>query len=61
MEDSHIALTDITSDRSGTLVLGKSGEEGGEAPIDANIPTMSLFGVFDGHGGIYSDVFNTYV
>ena len=58
MEDSHIALTDITSDKSGTFVVGANNVEPIETSVDVNIPTMSLFGVFDGHGGMENDSFN---
>lgn len=42
MEDSHIALTDVTPESRPKLFSGNSG---------AKLPPVSFFGVFDGHGG----------
>lgn len=45
MEDSHIALTDISDSQLKSFL-----EE--HAVKTSTDPAVSLFGVFDGHGGI---------
>ena len=49
MEDSHIALTDLSNPVPGSVVNGELSES--EAALIAAADSLSLFGVFDGHGG----------
>lgn len=50
MEDSHIALTDVTPESRPKLFGGKT---------DTKLPPVSVFGVFDGHGGKTTTIFCT--
>jgi len=49
MEDSHIALTDISDGQIKDFLEAAAAKSAG----DANV---SLFGVFDGHGGKYTTI-----